>query len=36
LIGSFQNFWNKFNSQSFKRYWSWFKAFPYLHIRDTG
>jgi len=28
-------FGKKFNSQ-FLRYSSWFKAFPYLHIRGVG
>ena len=29
-------FETNFNPQSFKKYWSWFEAFPYLHIRDAG
>ena len=29
-------FGTNFNLQFFFKYWSWFEAFPYLHIRDAG
>jgi len=31
----FQNFLEKILTHSFLRYWSWFEAFHYLHIRDA-
>jgi len=36
LIGSFQNFLEQILTYGFLRYWSWFEAFHYLHIRVVG